>query len=741
VALVAVGGYGRKELLPRSDLDVLLLHGGRDDIAGIADRIWYPVWDSGAELDHAVRTVPQARRVARADLKVALGLLSARHVAGDPDLTERLRAGALEDWRSAAPARLAELHGAHDERTRTFGELAFLLEPDLKEARGGLRDVHAIQAVAAAWVAPAPGPKVRTAYEQSLDARHALHEVTGRRLDRLVLEEQDEVARALGLLDGDVLLRMLAGAARTVAYAVDHAFRQADRLRGRRLRRRRAERRPLADGVVEQDGEVVLARVADPARDPALVLRAAAAAAQAGLPLAPRTLDRLTECPPLPVPWPTAARDSLLSLLGAGQAAVSVWEALDTEGLVTALIPDWERVRNRPQRNPLHTFTVDRHLAEAAAHAAALTREVARPDLLLLAALLHDIGKGWPGDHSVTGEVVARDVGRRMGLPAADVDLVASAVRLHLLLPMVATRRDLDDPVTVKQVATAVRSRALLELLHALAIADGLATGPAAWNDWKATLVADLVRRVAAVLDGDPMPGPAPLRDDQLALAAAGDPAATVRGSEVTVVAPDRPGLLWRAAGVLASHRLAVRSANATSVGNVAVTVFDVEPEFGDPPDATLVAADLRRMLMGRLDVEDRLDRRARAVRPRGAAVPAPKVTLVDDASDTATVVEVRAHDAPGLLWRVGRALGECGLDVRAARVETLGAEAVDVFYVTDGDGKPLAGEDLRRATMHSVLTALGDLMPNRWSGRNGGAARSRPDAGTTDRSVAWSCV
>ena len=709
MALVAVGGYGRRELLPRSDLDVLLLHGGRDDIASIADRIWYPVWDSGAELDHAVRTVPQARRVARADLKVALGLLSARHVAGDPDLTERLRAGALEDWRSAAPARLAELHAAHDERARTSGELAFLLEPDLKEARGGLRDVHAIQAVAAAWVAPAPGPKVRTAYEQILDARHALHEVTGRRLDRLVLEEQDEVARALGLLDGDVLLRMLAGAARTVAYAVDHAFRQADRLRGRRLRRRQAERRPLADGIVEQDGEVVLARAADPPTDPCLVLRAAAAAAQAGLPLAPRTLDRLTECPPLPVPWPAAARDSLLSLLGAGQAAVSVWEALDTEGLVTALIPDWERVRNRPQRNPLHTFTVDRHLAEAAAHAAALTREVARPDLLLLAALLHDVGKGWPGDHSVTGEVVARDVGRRLGLPAPDVDLVASAVRLHLLLPMIATRRDLDDPVTVKQVATTVRSRALLELLHALAISDGLATGPAAWNDWKATLVADLVRRVEAVLDGDPMPAPAPLRDDQLALAAGGGPAATVRGSEVTVVAPDRPGLLWRAAGVLASHRLAVRSANASSVGDTAVTVFDVEPEFGDPPDATLVAADLRRMLQGRLDVEDRLDRRARAVRPRAASVPASKVSLVDDASETATVVEVRAHDAPGLLWRVGRALGECGLDVRAARVETLGAEVVDVFYVTDGDGKPLAGDDLRRTIAHSVLSALAD--------------------------------
>ena len=708
VALVAVGGYGRRELLPRSDLDVVLLHGGRDDIAGIADRIWYPVWDSGAELDHAVRTVPQARRVARTDLKVALGLLSARHVAGDPDLTERLRAGALEDWRAAAPARLAELHAARDERTRISGELAFLLEPDLKEARGGLRDVHAIQAVAAAWVAPAPGPKVRTAYDQILDARHALHEVTGRRLDRLVLEEQDEVARALGLLDGDVLLRMLAGAARTVAYAVDHTFRQADRLRQRRPRTRRpADRLPLADGVVEQDGEVVLARAADPAGDPVLVLRAAAAAAQAGLPLSPRTLDRLTECPPLPVPWPAPARDALLALLGAGPSAVSVWEALDTEGLITSLIPDWERVRNRPQRNPLHTFTVDRHLVEAAGHAAALTREVARPDLLLLAALLHDIGKGWPGDHSVTGEVVARDVSRRMGLPEGDVGLVASAVRHHLLLPMVATRRDLDDPVTVKQVAALVPSRALLELLHALAISDGLATGPAAWNDWKARLVADLVRRVAAVLAGQPRPEPAPLRDDQLTLAAGGGPAATVSGAEVTVVAPDRPGLLWRAAGVLAAHRLAVRSANATSVGGTAVTVFDVEPEFGEPPDPTLVAGDLRRMLLGRLDVADRLERRARAGPPRGAAVPAPKVTLVDDASETATIVEVRAHDAPGLLWRVGRALGECGLNVRAARVETLGAEVVDVFYVTGEDGQPLADREQRRATVHSVLAAL----------------------------------
>jgi [protein-PII] uridylyltransferase len=332
---------------------------------------------------------------------------------------------------------------------------------------------------------------------------------------------------------------------------------------------------------------------------------------------------------------------------------------------------------------------------------------VARPDLLLLSALLHDIGKGWPGDHRVTGEVVARDAARRVGLGPADAELVAGAVRHHLLLPQTATRRDLDDPVTVAQVATVVGGRPLLELLHALAIADGQATGPAAWNDWKESLVGDLVRRVDAQLAGEPPAGPLPLRPDQVALAEAGVPAARLTGSEVTIVAPDRPGLLWQAAGVLASHRLAVRSANAASHGSMAVTAFTVAPEFGDLPDADLVTSDLRRVLEGRLDVAERLERRMRTYREPPVPVAPPKVTLLDEASSTATVIEVRAHDAPGLLWRIGRALGDCGLDVRAARVETLGAEAVDVFYVVDASGGPVGGSLIRGKIAAQVLAAL----------------------------------
>ncbi len=333
--------------------------------------------------------------------------------------------------------------------------------------------MHAIQAIAAAWIAPAPGPKVRAAYEQILDTRHVLHEVTGRRLDRLVLEEQDEVARTLGLLDGDALLRQLAGAGRTVAYAVDHAFRQADRAGGRRalgvrMRRGKPDRRPLADSVVEQDGEVVLARAASPRHRP----RPRPARRRRVRPVRP---PARAPCPGPAGRVPAAARP--VARRGPQRparparrraGAIAVWEALDQEGLLTALIPDWDRVRNRPQRNPLHRFTVDRHLVECAANAAALARDVSRPDLLLLAALLHDIGKGWPGDHSVSGQVVARDVCKRVGLGEADVQLVADAVRHHLLLPVVATRRDLDDPMTVQHVATIVGSRTLLELLHAL---------------------------------------------------------------------------------------------------------------------------------------------------------------------------------------------------------------------------------------------------------------------------------
>jgi [protein-PII] uridylyltransferase len=711
VALVAVGSHGREELTPGGDVDLVLLHRGRPDIAALADRVWYPIWDSGLRLDHSVRTHDEARAVAREDLKAALGLISARHVAGDPDLTRRLREAVLADWRSDARRRLPELRKMTRHRWADYGELAFLLEPDLKESRGGLRDVHAIQAVAAAWISPGPVDRVKEAYSLLLDVRHALHETTGRAGDRLVLQEQEAVAAALGLLDAEVLLRSVVEAARTVTFAVDHLWRSVDRFcspSGRPVRR------PLADGVVEHDSEVVLALGADVENDPSLPLRAAAAAAQAGLPLAIATVERLArDTPPMPVPWPPEARDALVTLLGAGAPAIGVWEALDQVGLIERLLPDWERVRNRPQRNPVHTYTVDRHLVETATRAAAHTRDVARPDLLLVGALLHDIGKGWPGDHSKTGAVMTHDVAQRLGFDDADVRVLKAVVRHHLLLPETATRRDLDDPVTIETVAEAVGDPVVLETLAALAIADGLATGPAAWGAWKAGLVAELARRVAVVLAGAPAPVAPEPTAEQLALARHGGGAVRVVGSQITVVAPDRPGLLWQAAGVLALHRLAVRAARSVSwgvdaEGPTALLEFIAVPEYGSGPDPAALEVDLRRVLAGRLDVAARLERRARSHRPRkGVPVPPPRVTMIDDASETATVVEVRAHDRPGLLWRIGHVLGSFDMQVRAARVETLGAEAVDVFYIVDAEGHPVTDEAVRSLIRAAILEVV----------------------------------
>jgi [protein-PII] uridylyltransferase len=435
----------------------------------------------------------------------------------------------------------------------------------------------------------------------------------------------------------------------------------------------------------------------------------AQAAAAAGLPIAPHTLTRLmTECPPLPVPWPRAALDAFTGLLAAGPAQVPVFEALDQAGLLTRLLPEWESVRSKPQRNSYHRFTVDRHLIEAAAAAAALTRRVARPDLLLLGALLHDIGKGFPGDHTEVGMRVVAELAPRLGLPPHDVDVLVAMVEHHLLLPDVATRRDLDDPATAQGVADAVGSAEVLELLHALTEADSAATGPAAWSSWKGQLIGELVRRSAALLSGTVPEVRTALSPHQEELVAAGELALEAEDEQVTVVAPDRPGLLSLSAGVLALHRLDVRAANAFSRGSTAVTVFQVSPRFGALPDWSLVRDDLRRALEGTLPLEERLAAREAAYANRSVVPTAdPTVRVLDDASAASTVVEVRAPDALGVLRRITQALDECGLDVRSAHISTLGADVVDAFYVVGPDGTKLTDPVLRGKVESAVLAAL----------------------------------
>ncbi|MEN9710444.1 MAG: hypothetical protein RL441_436 [Actinomycetota bacterium] len=705
VALVAVGGFGRSELCAQSDLDLLLLH-HPDEVpsvmASLADKIWYPIWDCGIALDHSVRDTAQARKLAGNDLKVVLGLLDARTVSGDDSLTQSLRASVLADWRAMAKDRLADLKETVDERRARLGDLSHLLEPDLKEAYGGLRDVTVLRAISASWLTDADHASASAAAEQLLTIRDGLHRITGRSTDRLSMHDQSEVAMLQGIGTDDDLLRNVFSAGRSIAVASDIAWHRVQRLtkktsRLRRIGAARDERTPLADGVVVQSGEVVLAREAKPSEDPVLVLRAAAAAAQAGLPLAPHTVERLAaECPPLSRPWPQDARAALVSLLGAGTGAIQVWESLDQAGIVEKLLPHWDVIRAAPQRNALHIFTVDRHSLECAVQAARLTRNVSRPDLLLVGALFHDIGKARGEDHCGKGAALMQHIAPALGFSVGDTEVLVAMVQHHLLLAESATRRDLDDPATIEFVAESVKTHEVLDLLHNLTMADSLATGPQIWSDWKARLIESLVNRTHAMLEGDVVdsvsslaqrfPWPIEKGNDSIHVTVDGGTAV------VHIAVTDRVGLVEAVAGALSLQRLDVRTANLDTVDGVALQEWLVAPQFGDAPQPEIIRTEIALALSAIAQVEDRISR-LRAVRParRGFIPPPPRIRLLPHASQRSTVVEVRAHDAPALLFRVTAAVAHLGVSITSARVLTLGSEVVDVLYLQDVTAQPLS--------------------------------------------------
>lgn len=747
VALVAVGGYGRGELSLQSDIDVLLLHAGPSargvsgrparatrahgerrndsghspwDIGQIADRLWYPIWDAGLKLGHAVRTIDEALALAADDLDTATSLLDARYIAGDRDLASRLDERAELLWRKRARRFLTRMAERVRQRHASAGEVAFLLEPDLKEGHGGLRDVQALRWAQAARTILWEGDDDRldAAYDLLLAVRVELHRRAGRPTDKLALQEQDAVAPALGYGDADDLMRAVAQSARTIAWTSDDSWaRIASALAGPfgRLRRERA----IEPGLVWRDGEVHVAAEADASNDPALALQAAAAAAARQTRLDRASLTVLAQArTDVPEPWPAALRDALVALLLAGPPAIPVLEALDQHGIWERYITEWPAVRAKPQRNAYHRFTVDRHLWEAAAQAARLAGQVARPDLLVLGALLHDIGKGWDGNHTDNGVALVEVLGPRMGFDAGDAAVLVALCQHHLLLADVATRRDLDDPAIIDDVAAAVGSQEVLELLAALTEADSLATGPAAWSTWKSELVRSLVVRVGHVLGGGSLDDldeygreteafPSSAQREMLAT---GEQVISCEGDRLTLVSADRHGLFNRVAGVLALHGLDVLDAAAATEQGMALEVFRVESSVGPTFSWQPVIEDLERVLDGRLALRARLADRVRRY-SRGSSAQAhdieAEVRFDLEASPEATVVEVQAADGLGVLYRITRALADLDLDIASAKVQTLGSAVVDSFYVRDARGRKVADQATLAEIEHAIIHAL----------------------------------
>ena len=714
VALIAVGGYGRRELAPFSDLDVLLVHRGVKNIDEIASLMWYPIWDAGLKLGHAVRTPKETLQICATDLDTATALVTARHLAGSELLAQEVIGSARDAWRQRGRTWLVNLHERMQERYVTSGEVAFLLEPNIKESLGGLRDIHALWwAIEAGLVLTSQdADALKKCNETLLQVRVALHQHTNRVGDVLHLEEQIPVAAALEYTNDDALMSAIAVAGQQVAWISDEAWSQLDPP---------ASASPIpqgsASGVALVNGEIRLADDIDPADDPTLVLRVATAAARHHARIDRDSLNRLGERTQVwPDPWPAGASDDLVSLLLEGDAAIAVFKALDQRNLIVKVLPEWEPNRSRPQRNAYHRYTVDRHLWQTAANAAALADRVSRPDLLVLGALFHDIGKGYPGDHTEVGVKMFATIGVRMGLSAQDIDIVTMLIQHHLLLPDIATRRDLSDDATLTMVAETVKTTLVLELLHALTEADSLATGSSAWGSWKAGLVTMLVDRVSHVLGGgDVQEVMWRLFPDAGVLEMMSAQKIAVRTSpdQITVVSPDRPGTFSRVAGVMALHGLDVLGAEAHSdEQGMAASEFRVVPPTYGPIEWQPIAADVTRVLNGELALDARLAERAatyRAPRATTASAPAPlRVRIDNTASSNATVIEIHAPDQLGILHRMTKALADCGLDIRHARVQTLGSEVVDTFYVRTSKGTKVTDiqhqSEIERAILHAAV-------------------------------------
>ena len=716
IALAAVGGYGRGELSPGSDLDILFLHSGKvspEELKAFVDNVLYPLWDKKS-VDHSVRTRSETRDATSSDLRVATGLLDIRLIAGNPDLVAGVQLDALDFWRKNAKENLAGLHKSLQERHVRAGELAYLLEPDLKEARGGLRDIQALRAISSSAAIAVPLEKISWAEGTLNNVRESLHIASGRGKDRLLFQEQDKVARLLDYPDADAMMSDVARAARSVDYLLNYTWHALEHKGkdglGRILKRPRIT--TVAKNVSASNREIVIDPFTSLDDDPVVGLRAAATAAQLGLPL---SLDTCTELSKnlksgqgkLPTPWPREARELLISLIGAGEAMVGIFESLDQEEIIFEWIPEWMSVRSLPQRNALHRHTVDRHMVETAVHAAKLTRKVQRPDLLLFAALFHDIGKGAQEDHSLRGLRLIEPIAQRIGFDAKEIEILKNLVLHHLLLSSTATRRDLDDPATIQSIVSLIPDVNTLELLHALSIADGEATGSAGWSDWKATLVNDLVQRVKRAMAGAEFAQQPEVSEKQMAQAEKGELRVILEehssGYAVEVIAPDKPGLLSIVAGVFNISRLDVKSARTKTLGNSAVMNWIVTPE---PHAPEISAIKLHDLIAGALfdskDVEEKLIARAAAYASvPSIPVPDPEVEIFTDAATDATVIEVRSHDRPGLLFRIGAAITQSKIDIRSAIVTTLGAEAIDTLYVTELTGGPLSPERATEVASH----------------------------------------
>ncbi|QRK06608.1 [protein-PII] uridylyltransferase [Archangium violaceum] len=796
LALVALGSYGRRELSPQSDLDLLLLRGpgvSEASVAPLARAFPTLLWDLKRAVGWSARGPDECVRAADADHTIRTALLDARFLTGDAAVSDVFEAKIL-------PALLAHRADAYIQdkvqelrsRRERFGDSVFLLEPNLKQGDGGLRDLET-----ALWIARVrfrtrgltgllqqsilPGSQVtrlKAARDFLLRIRHQLHFLRGRKEDRLTFDLQEELARFLGYQQGPVLpveafMRDYYLAANALRQAADALIARCEELRLARKISFLPERRLGAFKVFR--GKLT---VSDPGlftREPASILDFFRTAEENGLPLYSWAREQAVQAlPALEVARATPAVTAAFKALFArpGTRGERLFELHDA-GVLGAVVPEFGRVTAHHQHDLYHVYTVDVHTLFAVRRLYALRagdlveqepelsremRDLKDPLPLYLGMLLHDAGKGMGGNHSEKGRLLMVALGERLGLSPRQREVAEFLVKDHLVMSHTAQRRDLSDPALIADFARSVGDVEKLTCLYLLTWADISSVGPRMWTGWKAQLLRELYEKARAHLVGSAAPsGETPfervrfharwarvlgetrarelgrvlperyflgtdpshatLHARLLACARKRPLAAALRHhpeagySELSLVAPDRPGLLSLLTGVLSAHRIDILSARIISTSDgLALDVFDVRPPHGHLLERSrwrMARTDLLRVLMGEVSLEDVLRRRRTgSLLHRHLPPVPPRVTVDNRASRDFTVVDVVTQDRVGLLHAISSALTRAGVQIAVAKVATEAHRAMDSFYITR-QGARVEGPGDEAALVGAITAAL----------------------------------
>ncbi len=787
-ALVALGGYGRQEHFPFSDVDIMVLYApeAEERVSDVSEAVFYPLWDAGLDVGHGVRTIDNCLEDALKDFFLQVALLDARFIEGDRALFSRLVDTYYRDFVEGRRREFSQMMMDHrEERHRRFGDHAYLLEPNIKESRGGFRDIQAALwtskvlfgiegmdgLVDSGLMSQQEGASLKDAHDKLIRIRNRLHYVSGRKNDRLYFEYQEEIARAFRHYDSSSMLGVerfmgeVYACMETVGVVTDLFFEHVQDTFDRGSMAPGVELEP---GIELVSGKIHIADQSVLQEKPTLIMKVFELAAANNASFHYRAKRVISSCISI------AAEDrfrksrrvanSFLQVLEQGDNPGELLRCMLETGLLKAYLPEFEHISALAQHDVYHVNTVDRHVIQTVVEMRRLLKQEkelatgANVPILLLAALLHDIGKGFGGGHAVKGAGIAEKIGTRIGLSVSDVATLSFLVRNHLFLINIALRRDLEDESLILKCARRIKDPAYLRMLVLLTMADSLATGPNVWNEWKAALLLELYHKIAHLLEQSELIDPgraqavewmqariaeklgeggkktvADLPEDYLL---SFTPDAVVRHMELRralprydhrvmllpedrgsywsmlIVAKDRTGLLARIFGILALHNMHVMNAQIfTLPDGVAIDTIDVRAGQGQAfsgLDWDEIQRKLGLALGHRLSLTHRLAEKFRTgfSRPIKTSAKPIKIVIDNESSDFFSIIEVFAEDNPGLLYSVTSTLADLGINIYKAKIATSADQAVDVFYVLDRYGNKLIDSEYRNEIRDALTYA-----------------------------------